>query len=309
MLDPQKTKCCNKHLAREAIEHRQRTGEHCPFCSSATIESRADPILQEKTKGTKIYCPYKHEGCHWEGEIRYLSPHLHGEENSCHYTLLECSYSCGASIQRHSYEKHLEMCPAFNSPLKCQYCSLEYPRTEAHDETCPKIPVCCPYKCGEMVERSEVKVHLKGCKKLQTKPHKAVEQVDFGDLDGAFRMPLAVSREGKDNPNFLPAGYKLLSIAKKMLTLRARLPDVGLRLLEVRIQLKQMEFDQQQCHTIEATAGEQGEVEIEQRDAELRVEEAELRNEEEAIEKEMTSLRNELHQSFRETKNRIPRTL
>lgn len=300
MLDPQKTQCCNKHLTREAIEHRQSNGEPCPFCYSTTIEFRADPLLQGKARGTKIHCPYKHEGCHWEGEIRYLSTHLHSEENSCHYKLLDCSYSCGASIQRHSRDKHLEICSVFNRPLKCLHCGLEYPRTKAHDEICPKLPVCCPYQCGEWVERSEAKRHLRVCNKLQTKPRKAVEQIDSGDLDGAFQehVPSELTA-AKDDPNFRPTGYKLLSIAKKMLTLRSRLPDVRLSLLEAKIQLKQMEIDQQQC---EATAAEQQEAEIEQKHAGLRAEEAELQNEEELIEREMTALRYELHQSHRDTR-------
>lgn len=299
MLDPQKTLCCNKHISKTTIGLCRNQGHPCPFCFSAAIEFRADKSLQEKTKGAKIYCPYKHEGCHWEGEIRHVAHHLHAEENCCLHSLTKCPYSCGASTQRHSREKHLETCKVYNTPLQCQYCRLEYPRSESHEDVCPNIPVRCPYKCGKWVERSEVKVHLKVCYRLQTKKKQKLpeEQIDNGTTSGlkdhASPGLSAVTNGEKDDEMFRPAGYKLLDIAKKMLTLRSKLPDVRLSLLETRIELKRTELNA--CHEQNETGRAQ---ELESKDETLK--QQQTIQEAERIEKEIRALRQKLLQAHKQ---------
>lgn len=294
MLHPQKTKCCNKHVSKATIQQCEKNGDPCPFCFSTAIKFRADPSLQEKTRSAKIYCPYKLEGCHWEGEIMHVSNHLHG---GCWHSLTKCPHSCGASTQRHSREKHLQTCTVYNTPLQCQHCGLEYSRSDSHEDVCPNIPVCCPYKCGKRVERCEVKAHLKICDKLQTKTQNLPEEQIYYDTkdpeDHTYSGLGAVNETQKDDKNFRPAGYKLLGIAKKMIPLRSKLPTIRLSLLETRIQLQQTKL---------SSSGSIGaeELESEQPETTLRNIEAELQNEEEQIETEIAALRHKLHQAHRE---------
>lgn len=305
MLDPQKTRCCNKHIAKETIQNRQRHGEPCPICFSTNFEFRPDPSLQEKTRTAKIHCPYSCEGCHWEGDVGRLSTHLRGADNYCPHSLIKCPHSCGDSAQRHSLAKHLDACTVFNAPLKCKHCGMEYPRTASHEDTCKKALVCCPYKCGEELERGKVQTHLKVCSKLQPTPRKheskPEEYVDCAiDILDSGRRHIAKFPVHPDHE-----GDQLLSIAKEMLTLRSKLPDVRIQLLEATMHLQQVALHKhidRSEYGIEC--GVQEEQQLEQEEVALGVTEEELQREEEQIERELTSLRIELHKAHREITNK-----
>ena len=276
MLNPQKTQCCKKHIAMETIQDYQKNQRPCPFCSSVPIETKDDPTLQERTRAIKIFCPYKHEGCHWEGEIRHVSGHLHSKGNQCPHTLAECPYSCGVSIQAHCTKKHLQHCTVYNTPLKCKYCAQEYPRDTSHMDTCPQVPVPCGYQCGEVMKRGELQTHLKVCPKLQTK-HAEEEEVDYTQSDS-------------EDENFL-MGEKLLGIAKKMLALRSTLPDIRISLTETIIELELNSPD-----TLSGELKEETDENSLPREAELRQKKAELQQQEQQTEMHLEKLREELHQ-------------
>ena len=290
MLNPQKTQCCKKHIAMETIQDYQKNQQPCPFCSSKAIETTDDPILQKRTRAVKIFCPYKQEGCHWEGEIRHVSAHLHGKENHCPHSLAECPYSCGTSIQAHCTEKHLQHCTVFNAPLKCQHCGQEYPRDTPHMDSCPRMPVPCGYQCGQVMERGEFRAHLKVCPKLQTKH--AEEEADY-------------TQSEPEDENFL-LGDKLLGIAKKMLALRSKLPDIRISLTETIIELelnssgREVKEDAGDDDSLLREAEPKEDDDSLLREAELRQYKMELQQQEEQIETQLQTLREELHQTHKE---------
>ena len=183
----------------------------------------------------------------------------------------------------------------FKLPQTCQYCGQEYPRSEPHHDQCLNIPLRCPYRCGVRVERTALKPHFKVCTKLQVRPSrntKRADEVDHSSFEGDSHG---------DNPSFLPAGYKLLSIARKMLRQRSQLPELQLSLMETRTELKLQEAKYSKWQK-EGSNGQLEEVNLEQAQEELKDREEKLENELEDIERKMAALRCDLHKTHRSRK-------
>lgn len=302
MLDPHKLQCCGKHVTKATTEQCREQGQPCPICLESNVESKPDPLLRDRVRAVRMYCPYKQEGCHWEGEIRHLTQHLHGH---CQYALLDCPHSCGAGVTRRSLDTHLTVCPVYNRPLECEHCGLEYSHDVSHLDECPRLPVYCQYKCGTELVREEILPHLKMCPKLQPKMPRPVAPHPPDELD---------------KPD-------LLDIARKMLEIRSRLPDIHKSLMDTK--LAKFELEERKGRTERGGSsspneekghgedkghqdgesqsaegegqGAEGEVQSAEGDLEsLQERELELTIEEELMENELLTLREELHRVHRE---------
>lgn len=246
----------------DAIQERHAGGRPCPFCMSERAEFKPDDLLQEKTNAAKILCPYKHEGCHWMGEIRHLSKHLRAD---CVYAIQDCPYLCGVRTERESIQRHLEICKVFNTPLQCQKCSQAYPRNSSHQDECPEVTLHCPYRCGAQLKRGEIASHLKLCPMLRIKPRK-----DHTDQ---------VHHDWTSNEE-----TTLLMTAKKLLQARSRLPEIRIEILKARISVTEIKVQKGK-----------GQSEGDELEKELGAKVSQLEDEEERAEQEVTELGNELH--------------
>ena len=59
----------------------------------------------------KVFCPHKHQGCEWVGELRSMDNHVNKKSNNnigCPFTELLCSNGCGVVMQRRLVEGHLK---------------------------------------------------------------------------------------------------------------------------------------------------------------------------------------------------------
>ena len=184
MVDPYKTGCCGKHLSRAAIEdldHREVATESpafasCPLCTASPVNARADPVLRDKTQALKIYCPHKHEGCHWNGEIRHLRTHWNDVKNPCRFTFVPCPKQCGKNVQRYYVEQHIKRC---SIQIRCRVCGRKSERSQSYCDNCQESLAPCPYLCGDSIRPMDLLKHLKNCRTLSVTPRK--EDVDAAE--------------------------------------------------------------------------------------------------------------------------------
>ena len=176
LLEPYQTQCCGNHLSQEAYQRLQ--GQPCPVCREENFSAVLDKSVKRKVLSLKVKCPYKAEGCEWQGELRSLEQHLNTNSSAgeCRYGDMDCPYACGERVQRRSLEEHKsQRCPL--RPFTCQYCNHKATHqevTKEHWPVCEKYPLPCPNKCGEeKIERQHLKGHLE-----QTCPLEVI-QCDF----------------------------------------------------------------------------------------------------------------------------------
>ena len=78
--------------------------------------------------GLVVRCPQKELGCEWEGELGQVEQHLNpgaglSSSSGCGYVMVECSFQCGAHLQRRMVGEHeIESCP--KRPIEMQVASL-----------------------------------------------------------------------------------------------------------------------------------------------------------------------------------------
>ena len=91
-----------------------------------------------------ILCKRNSEGCEWSGPLSEEEDH----ENECGYVDIECPNSCGEMIKKREVESHNNECIFREEP--CEYCHIGVTASQRnlHLETCPKLPVDCPWNCG-----------------------------------------------------------------------------------------------------------------------------------------------------------------
>lgn len=196
---------------------------------------------------------------------------------------------CGSTTQRHSLHTHLITCNVFNSPLQCKHCGEHYSKDTPHLEECPKQQVYCPYLCGEELRQEDIKLHLKVCPKLYTKPF----QANVVNHPTTYRL---FSSEEDDKPD-------LLHTAKKMLQLRTEMYSVHERLIDTKVALVRLENDSATDCGKDEPEGEDEKVCKEEHKSEvnedqlskLRRYELELEMEKELTENALINLRKELH--------------
>lgn len=273
MVEPVKTLCCNRHMSRRTAEQAKKNGP-CPLCMEE-LQFKLDPHLREKISLIKIYCPYKCEGCHWMGDVRFVNTHLHhSDKYNCRYALIECPAKCGASVQRLSRDEHLEKCPQHNRHLVCLHCGAEYIAKENHKGVCPKHLVSCPYKCMEEMERENVAKHLRVCPKLQVK----------------FKTPEETSSV-ETQENEVGEEYVFLAVTKELSERTSELNDVRIEILKMKLKLLQLQNKIQHGATgREEEQKEEGEEEEEKEEEEEEGEEEREGGAEEDIDKETETL-------------------
>ena len=134
-------------------------GFRCPVCRQQ-YTSVPDHINTRRIKGLKVECP--DSGCSWKGELGDLEGHF----TTCPYQPVRCPNDCGGKMKRGALDHHTQTkCPL--RIVKCQYCSFENKACVLDDHTtfCPSVPVECPRKCGKVIRRDKMSVHLSTCPK------------------------------------------------------------------------------------------------------------------------------------------------
>ena len=171
--DPVLTECCGQNFCSHCLERYLQSTviDHgsCPYCREEKFQTMPDKKTGRQVLNLKMFCPHKHQGCTWIGELRSMKDHVNKNSDNaigCPFTELQCSNGCGVVMQRRLVEGHLKSECELRE-VKCEYCnttgSYQWINSSHHEE-CPKYPVECPNHCEVgHVRREEISGHLEEC--------------------------------------------------------------------------------------------------------------------------------------------------
>ena len=117
LRDPHMISCCGNEFCQQCIERVQRDGKPCPLCNYPNFTTFLNKKLVREVNALVVRCPQKEQGCAWEGELGQLQSHLNpgtgvSASKGCGFVMVECSYQCGAHLQRRLLQEHeMEICP------------------------------------------------------------------------------------------------------------------------------------------------------------------------------------------------------
>ena len=168
LKEPYITDCCGNSFCRLCIQRVQSSKLPCPLCNETAFNIFPNKWLQRSLREFRVYCAYKKSGCEWSGKLGELEQHLNSKPtpetrmNGCLHVELDCTYSCGTTVQRKSLVEHEESC--VRRPYTCEYChSFESPYNEMvdHWNECGSYPVLCPNRCTAVTfKRNRLDQHL-----------------------------------------------------------------------------------------------------------------------------------------------------
>ena len=127
LRDPHVISCCGYEFCEVCIKHVQKDGKPCPLCNEQNFSTMLQKKVVREVNALAIHCPQKELGCEWEGELGQLQRHLNPEagvpSQGCEFLTVECTYRCGAQLQRQLIQEHeMEVCP--KRPIEMQVASL-----------------------------------------------------------------------------------------------------------------------------------------------------------------------------------------
>ena len=126
LRDPHVISCCGNEFCQLCIQRVQRDGKPCPLCNEPNFTTLLHKKLVREVNALVVRCPQKELGCDWEGVLGQLEQHLNpglSSSSGCGYVMVECSYQCGAHLQRQMVREHeMEVCP--KRPIEMQVASM-----------------------------------------------------------------------------------------------------------------------------------------------------------------------------------------
>ena len=110
---PHLVSCCGHHLCASCVEQIQKGGKACPLCNSASFNTMHNKGLErDMLNELMVLCTYKDRGCDWSGVLGSLEQHTDPIMGDCPYTLVQCTWRCGETIERCFLMEHEEkFCP------------------------------------------------------------------------------------------------------------------------------------------------------------------------------------------------------
>ncbi|XP_052057910.1 TNF receptor-associated factor 3-like [Mytilus californianus] len=138
---------------------------YCPYKTNGcatVIEWQKLQNHKESCEHKPRECPNKNDGCQAILSFKDITDHI---TNHCLYSLVSCSH-CQSPVMRKDLQNHHDDCTRF--PISCKFhCDVgELPREEmkVHENSCPKKLAKCPYAsagCTFEGKENEIKEHEK----------------------------------------------------------------------------------------------------------------------------------------------------
>ena len=149
--DPHLSDCCGHIFCYPCLHQRAKTAYEatCPNKKCPTprsFKTFKNKQVERTVKDLKVFCTNKSKGCVWQDKISDIITHL---SRNCQFEDIECPNTCGESVQRQHYSRHISS-ECRNRTIRCQYCrseGQEFFILDQHKQTCPKLPVSCPNSC------------------------------------------------------------------------------------------------------------------------------------------------------------------
>ena len=142
----------------------------CPCCKAEDFDTFEDKRLRKSLYALKVRCTNKKKGCEWEGELGQLEEHLNANPpnqileqlEGCQFVNIKCVH-CSDLFRRSHIQAHQNsQCPS--RPTMCmycdKYCSNNEDVTTNHWSLCAYYPVHCPNRCGKILQRQDIAVHV-----------------------------------------------------------------------------------------------------------------------------------------------------
>lgn len=171
LRDPYQSTCCGHSFCKACIEEIKADYPACPSCYAEDFDTFEDEQLRRSLYAFKVRCPNKQRGCEWEGELGQLEKHLNANPSpsqileqlkGCQFIEIKCLH-CAKFFQRSQIQTHQSnQCPS--RPTVCmycdKYCSNNEDVTTNHWSLCAYYPENCPNKCGKILQRQNLAVHV-----------------------------------------------------------------------------------------------------------------------------------------------------
>ena len=155
--------CCGRVVCKDCLLKWLKRSKTCPFCRKDNPEYYPDIRNDRAIKNLIAICPFKEEGCKWQGELVYLNDHA----KECFLGVKSCPNHCGERIPKAEMDQHLNS-QCRKRDYRCQYCG-KVDRYEIitgnHCElVCERFPIMCPNVCeAASFPRCELELHLSSC--------------------------------------------------------------------------------------------------------------------------------------------------
>lgn len=133
------------------------------LCPKSKVVMSSEPTSIKSIRSiidkNSLYCKNKEKGCQFLGTITEYLVHI---EKECPKEKIKCNFEgCQQETERDQMPKHQETCDY--RMLNCEYCGKKYTficlKQEHYDE-CERYPVKCSLGCGEVIERSNLQIHV-----------------------------------------------------------------------------------------------------------------------------------------------------
>ena len=172
LREPHIISCCGHSFCAACIERVGKVGKSCPLCNEPGFTTLANKGLKRTLLEFSVYCPHRHRGCEWMGELEKLNKHVNSNPQpkrqleGCPFVVIECLH-CKTGVRRDNIAGHqLERCP--QRPYTCEYCT-EYCSTfqdvaNKHWPECKCFLLPCPNDCTQYelgIERQHLDQHVK----------------------------------------------------------------------------------------------------------------------------------------------------
>ena len=117
LREPHQATCCGKNFCKTCLEENKANHSNsCPCCKTRNFNSFEDKRLQQTLYDFRVYCPHRHKGCEWTGELRALQSHLDTDPppekclEGCSFIDISCPLSyagCSVKLPRREMRAHL----------------------------------------------------------------------------------------------------------------------------------------------------------------------------------------------------------
>ena len=159
--DPLLSECCGQNFCKSCLEmYAESDTSYCPYCRKNDFNAFHDRRTERALLSHHVSCSW--DGCSWRGELRHVEKH----EECCEYVEVTCPNNCGKEIQRKHVQEHCKTTCEFR-PDVCKYCHISGTSNFIHGkhlQTCNKMPVECPHRCGVgRMPQNKLEEHLELC--------------------------------------------------------------------------------------------------------------------------------------------------
>ena len=108
LKNPTVVSCCGNHFCEHCIGRIKGDNKPCPLCNDPDYSIMLHKGVMREVNALAVYCPQKHLGCDWTGDLGKISCHLNigSRDSGCQFVEMECANKCGTKVLRKYLTQH-----------------------------------------------------------------------------------------------------------------------------------------------------------------------------------------------------------